>query len=96
MLSLRFKSGGYAFVYHRGVPIGAILVGQTSPSRSLVSLLFSGNTQEFEVLRSEVVARRYGEDELDRLIDTFALWIPQSQQSASAASPPVPGRCTLK
>ena len=63
MLLLRIRRGGYAFVYHRGVAIGAILIGQMSGGPSWVPILFSGTMQEFEILRPEVVARRYGEKE---------------------------------
>lgn len=78
MLAIRLRIGGYVFVYHQGSPIGAILIGQMSPSRSWVSLLFSGDPHEFEILRPEVVARRYGEEELEKLVERFALWTSQS------------------
>jgi hypothetical protein len=73
MLALRLRRDGFVFVYRHGVPIGAILVGQASPNRSSLLLLFSGDSQEFQILRPEVVAQLFGEQELQRLIERFAL-----------------------
>jgi hypothetical protein len=66
MLSLRFSSDDYAFVYTDGRPIGAILAGETK-GRSQFSLLFSGEETDFEILRPRAVERRFGREELERL-----------------------------
>ena len=78
MLVLSVPCGGYVFVYHKGAPIGAILVGKTGPRRSWVSLAFAGDPQEMEVLRPEVVARRHGDEELARLVERFTLLTAQT------------------
>ena len=57
MLSLRFSTDDYAFVYTEGRPIGAILVGETK-GRTQFSLLFSGRETDFEILRPRAVERR--------------------------------------
>lgn len=66
MLSLRFSTDDYVFVYTQGRPIGAILVGPTK-GRSQLSLLFSGQATDFEILRPQAVERRFGRQELDTL-----------------------------
>ena len=70
MLSLRFSTDDYAFVYTEGRPIGAILVGKTK-GRSQFSLLFSGREMDFEILRPQAVERRFGRQELERLRSRF-------------------------
>ncbi len=70
MLSLRFSADDYAFVYSAGRPIGAILVGASKGQRQF-SLLFSGQADDFEILRPPVVQRRYGREELERLESRF-------------------------
>jgi hypothetical protein len=73
VLALSFRGGEYAFVYHEGRPIGAIIAGDLNsagehPRRSIV---FSGQRQDFEILRPNVVANRFGRQELERLIAVF-------------------------
>jgi len=70
MLSLRFSTDDYAFVYTEGRPIGAILVGETK-GRSQFSLLFSGQETDFEILRPRTVERRFGREELEKLQSRF-------------------------
>ncbi len=70
MLSLRFSTDDYAFVYTEGRPIGAILVGETK-GRSQFSLLFSGQEVDFEILRPQAVERRFGREELEKLQSRF-------------------------
>ena len=70
MLSLRFSTDDYAFVFSEGRPIGAILAGETK-GRSQISLLFSGQEKDFEILRPRAVERRYGREELERLQSRF-------------------------
>ena len=66
MLSLRFSTDDYAFVYTEGRPIGAILVGQIK-GHSQFSLLFSGQELDFEILRPQAIERRFGWEELEKL-----------------------------
>lgn len=73
MLALRMRCGGYVFVYCRDVPIGAIRLGQAQSSGSWYSLGFSGDERDFQILRPSVVARRFGEAELSRLVGRFGL-----------------------
>jgi hypothetical protein len=70
MLSLRFSKDDYAFVYTAGRPIGAILVGEIK-GRSQLSLVFSGQEMDFEILRPQVVERRFGREELEKLRSRF-------------------------
>jgi len=70
MLALRFSIDDYAFVYTDGRPIGAILVGDIR-GRGQLSLLFSGQARDFEILRPQAVERRYGPDELEKLRSRF-------------------------
>jgi len=70
MLSLRFSTDDYAFVYTQGRPIGAILVGEIK-GRNQLSLLFSGREMDFEILRPRVVERRFGREELEKLQSRF-------------------------
>jgi hypothetical protein len=77
MLSLRFSTDDYAFVYTAGRPIGAILVGQTR-GRSQLSLLFCGQAEEFEILRPQAVERRFGRQELDKLRAQFLRFKPRT------------------
>ena len=70
MLSLRFSTDEYAFVYTDGRPIGAILVGEIK-GRSQLSLLFSGEAVDFEILRPRAVERRFGSEELEKLQSRF-------------------------
>jgi len=70
MLSLRFSTDDYAFVYTGGRPIGAILVGEIK-GRSQMSLLFSGQETDFEILRPRTVERRFGREELEKLQSRF-------------------------
>lgn len=73
MLALQFLEKGYAFVYHQGSAIGAVQIGKVKGGmpRPKVQLLFSGNTHDFEVLRPNVILRRFGQPELERLIRKF-------------------------
>ena len=75
MLAIGFKGGDYAFVYHEGRAIGAIMLGDAKPGsrESRAQILFSGRLHEFEVLRPSIVARRFGQRELERLVERFAL-----------------------
>ncbi len=70
MLSLRFSKDDYAFVYTRGQPIGAILVGEIK-GRGQFSLLFCGREVDFEILRPRAVERRFGPEELEKLRSRF-------------------------
>ena len=63
MLSLRFSTDDYAFVYTAGRPIGAILVGE-SKGRTQFSLLFSGKEIDFEILRPKAIERRFGRERI--------------------------------
>jgi hypothetical protein len=72
MLALGFRGGEYAFVYTRGKPIGVVGLAQRTLQ---ASILFGGSRDKFEVLRPNVVARRYGAAELERLIEMFALHV---------------------
>ncbi len=81
MLSLRFSTDDYAFVYTRGRPIGAILVGKTK-GRSQFSLLFSGREMDFEILRPQAVERRFGRQELERLRSRFLRFGPNDPANA--------------
>ncbi len=76
MLSLRFSTDDYAFVYTQGRPIGAILVGPTK-GRSQLSLLFSGQERDFEILRPQAVEQRFGREELDKLRARFLRFKPK-------------------
>ena len=53
-----------------GRPIGAILVGEIK-GRSQLSLLFSGQELDFEILRPRAVERRFGREELEKLQSRF-------------------------
>ena len=94
MLALRFSPGDYVFVYSKGRPLGAILVGDCS-RKGRFPLLFCGGELDFEILRPSVVEHRYGSEELERLIEDFSLQAPgsfTSQQSlASDGSRPADG-----
>jgi hypothetical protein len=70
MLSLRFSTDDYAFVYTNGRPIGAIVVGDIK-GRGQFSLLFSGQEADFEILRPRAVERRFGREELEKLQSQF-------------------------
>lgn len=70
MLALGFREGEYAFVYHKGQPIGAIFVGEARGSGRF-ALRFSGGKDEFEVLRPSLVERRFGPHELEKLTRSF-------------------------
>ena len=70
MLSLRFSRDDYAFVFTDGRPIGAIVVGEIK-GRSQLSLFFSGEEMDFEILRPQAVERRFGRDELEKLRSRF-------------------------
>jgi len=70
MLSLRFSRDDYAFVFTGGRPIGAILVGEIK-GRSQLSLSFSGEEMDFEILRASAVERRFGREELEKLQSRF-------------------------
>ncbi len=72
MLALGCSTRDYVFVYHRGCPIGAILVGK-SKGKGRLTLLFCGRKADFEVLRPSVVEDRFGSEELQRLIEDFSL-----------------------
>ena len=80
MLALRFSPGDYVFVYSKGRPLGAILVGD-GRGKGRFPLLFCGRERDFEILRPSVVEHRYGSEELERLIEDFSL-----QDSKSAVS----------
>jgi hypothetical protein len=69
MLSLCFKPKDFAFFYHRGIAIGAVYVGGAGGPK--VSLLFAGEKDDFEVLRANVVEKRFGTEELARLVAQF-------------------------
>ena len=73
MLKLLFKREEYAFVYVQGRAVGAIRIGEVKSGGETpkVALLFSGSKSDFEVLRPSVVAFRYGEQELARLVREF-------------------------
>jgi len=75
MLALTFREGDYAFVYHNGTAIGAILFGdERPPGRHFrVPVRFSGLKDDFEILRPKVVEHRYGKQELDKLAEQFLL-----------------------
>ena len=83
MLSLRFSTDDYAFVYTEGRPIGAILVGPTK-GRSQLSLLFSGQAADFEILRPQAVERRFGQQELDKLRSRFLCFKPKAARRHEA------------
>ncbi len=69
MLSLSFRRRDMAFVFHGGHAIGAFVVGDMGISQ--VPILFAGEKRDFEVLRSNVVERIHGRQELLRLIARF-------------------------
>jgi hypothetical protein len=77
MLSLRFSTDDYAFVYTEGRPIGAILVGETK-GRGQFSLLFSGRETDFEILRPQAIERRFGRQELEKLRSRFLRFGPRN------------------
>jgi hypothetical protein len=83
MLSLRFSSDDYAFVYTGGRPIGAILVRQTK-GRSQFSLLFAGQEADFEILRPQAVERRFGRQELENLRARFLRFHPKTASRRAA------------
>ncbi len=85
MLSLRFSTDDYAFVYTEGRPIGAILVGETK-GRSQLSLLFSGQEMDFEILRPRAVERRFGREELEKLQLLFLHPRPMNHERANRAT----------
>jgi hypothetical protein len=68
MLKLSFADEAMAFVYHRGIPIGALRIADGSHR---TSVLFSGSRGDFEILRPSVVAKCYGRSELLRLTACF-------------------------
>jgi hypothetical protein len=70
MLALSFSDGDFAFVYSAGQPIGAVRVGEFKGA-SRVKLHFAGDVSGFEVLRPSVVERRFGREELAKLIEQF-------------------------
>jgi hypothetical protein len=75
MLALNFRCEDYVFVYSRGQAVGAIRVGAMKPGRprSRVTLLFAGGECDFQIMRPKAVLGQYGREELERLIDRFAL-----------------------
>jgi hypothetical protein len=83
MLSLRFSTDDYAFVYTDGRPIGAIVVGQMK-GRSQFSLLFSGCETDFEILRPQAVERRFGLQELEKLRSRFLRFKPKTTDGRAA------------
>jgi hypothetical protein len=93
MLSLRFSTDDYAFVYTEGRPIGAILVGETK-GRSQFSLLFSGQEMDFEILRPRAVERRFGLEELEKLRTRFLRPGSSAHRRTSRAKCDCTGRCT--
>ena len=78
MLALTFREGDFAFVFHDGTAIGAILVGDERRvgKRLRVPVRFSGRKDDFEILRPKLVERRFGKQELDKLIEQFLLYTP--------------------
>ena len=83
MLSLRFSTDDYAFVYTDGRPIGAIRVGEIK-GRSQLSLLFSGQELDFEILRPQAVERRFGRQELEELRSRFLRFSPKTASRRAA------------
>ena len=73
MLKLSFQYGDAAFVFHNGHPIGAIVVGDVHPSvqKQKVPMVFGGERLDFEVMRSDVIKKRFGSEMLERLIQRF-------------------------
>jgi hypothetical protein len=70
MLALTFSDGDLAFVFSEGHPIGAVRVGEFNGSNR-VKVHFGGDARAFEVLRANVVERRFGKDALVKLINQF-------------------------
>lgn len=75
MLVLSFRSGEFAFVFHRGIPIGAIVVPKRTRGGEPIRfpIVFAGGADDFEVLRPIAVERRYGKQQLQRLTEQFLL-----------------------
>jgi len=75
MLSITLRSGEYVFIFAGGQPIGAIVA--RSEKKAKIMLAFAGtrggNRNDFEVMRSKVIERRFGPAELQRLIELFNL-----------------------
>lgn len=90
MLALSFRDGDYAFVYHAGIAIGAILFGDEKSGRRRVRMpvRFAGRKDTFEILRPQAVERRYGKQELEQLTEQFL-----HQPATCAALPERACRC---